>query len=206
MMTGREIAHRRLHNQHLAGTPLETPAAVVRRLGAVQAQDYAAAKWAVAQRTADVSDAALDQAFAAGAILRTHVMRPTWHFVTPEDIRWLLALTAPRVKAAIAYYDRRLGLDDHLVGRSNAALGEALAGGAPLTRPELAAALTHAGITTEGADGQRVGQLIMHAELDGILCSGARRGKQFTYALLADRASHPRILERDEALAELAGR
>lgn len=124
-MTSLDIAHRRLHNQHLAGTPLETPAAVVRRLGAVQAQDYGSAKWAVAQRARGVSDAAMDQAFAEGAILRTHVMRPTWHFVIPEDIGWMLALTAPRVKAAIAYYDRRLDVDGRLVGRSNAELAKA---------------------------------------------------------------------------------
>jgi hypothetical protein len=205
-MTGLAIAHQRLHNQHIAGPPLETPAAVVRRLGAVQAQDYAAAKWAVAQRTLSVTDAALDQALADGAILRTHVLRPTWHFVIPGDIHWLLALTAPRVKAAIAYYDRRLGLDDRLIGRCNAALADALTGGGQLTRPELAAVLTDAGIMADGPDGQRLGHLLMHAELDGVLCSGARRGKQFTYALLEERAPHPRVLTRDDALAELAGR
>jgi hypothetical protein len=205
-MRSLNIAHQRLYNLHLAGTPLESPAAVVRRLGAVQAQDYGAAKWAVAQRTGGGTNAALDQALADGAILRTHVMRPTWHFVTPEDIRWLLALTAPRVKAALAYYDRRLELDDTSIGRSNAALAAALVGGRQLTRPELAAVLARAGFTAVGTDGQRLGHLLMHAELDGVICSGARRGNQFTYALLAERAPHGAVLAREEALAALAER
>ncbi|HEY8686814.1 MAG TPA: winged helix DNA-binding domain-containing protein [Chloroflexota bacterium] len=203
MMTSLDIAHQRLHNQNIAGTPLETVADVVRWLGAVQAQDYAGAKWAVAQRTLGITDTAMDQALADGTILRTHIMRPTWHFVTPEDVRWLLALTAPRVKAATASFDRRLGLDEHVFSRSNGALAHALAGGTQMTRPELATVLAQAGIAT---DGQRLGQLVMRAELDGIICSGARRGKQFTYALLEERTSHPTVLAREEALAELAGR
>src|SRR5881398_2981331 len=117
-----DIAHQRLLNQHIAGTPFEKPAEAVAWLGAVQAQDYAAAKWAVGQRVQGATDAAIEQAFADGTILRTHVMRPTWHFVAPADIRWMLALTAPRVNAANAYYYRRLELDDAIFTRSNAAL------------------------------------------------------------------------------------
>src|SRR5690242_13553930 len=96
-----DITHRRLGNQLLLAPTLTQPAAVVQRLGAVQAQDYAGAKWAVAMRIrGNVVDAAVEQAVGDGSILRTHVLRPTWHFVTPADIRWMLALTAPRVKAA----------------------------------------------------------------------------------------------------------
>ena len=112
MMTNLDITHRRLFNQHLAGMPFEKPSEVVSWLGAVQAQEYAGAKWAVAQRTNGLTDAAIEQAFAEGTLLRTHVMRPTWHFVTPEDIRWLLQLTAPRVQALNAYYYRKLNVDD----------------------------------------------------------------------------------------------
>src|SRR5688572_26664737 len=89
------LARQRLFNQHLAGAPLATPAEVVRWLGAVQAQDYGAAKWGLGLRAAAISDEDVDQALANGSIIRTHVMRPTWHFVVPADLRWLLELTAP---------------------------------------------------------------------------------------------------------------
>ena len=89
-----EIALQRLYNQHLARTPFDKPEDVVAWMGAVQSQEYALAKWALGQRTAAMTDELVDQAFADGKILRTHVMRPTWHFVTPADIRWMLQLTA----------------------------------------------------------------------------------------------------------------
>src|SRR5579872_3582114 len=134
-MTHLDIAHQRLHNQHITRPTFENPVEVVQWLGAVQAQDYAAAKWALGLRMRGATDDAIEQAFAVGAILRTHVMRPTWHFVAPADIRWMLALTAPRVNAASAYYYRVLGLDDAIFARSNDALAKALQGGKQLTRP-----------------------------------------------------------------------
>lgn len=199
-----DIARRRLLNQRLSGVKFDTPQEVVRWLGAVQSQDYAGAKWALAMRMNGVTDAQLDQAFADGAILRTHVMRPTWHFVTPEDIRWLLRLTAPRVHAASAYYYRQRGLDEAIFGRAHAALIKTLAGGKQFTRAELEPALRQAGISLEGE--QVFSTILMHAELEGVICSGERRGKQFTYALLDERAPQVIMLERDEALAELVRR
>ncbi|HEX9837805.1 MAG TPA: crosslink repair DNA glycosylase YcaQ family protein, partial [Anaerolineales bacterium] len=106
-----EIAHLRLHNQGLSEFRLRDPSDLVTELGAVQAQDYAGAKWALGQRIQHAKDSALDESFNKGKILRTHVMRPTWHFVTPADIRWMLMLTAPRVHAANAYMYRQLELD-----------------------------------------------------------------------------------------------
>lgn len=180
----------RLHNQHLARAKLASPNAVVAWMGAVQSQDYVGAKWAVGQRMQGATDATLDRAFADGTILRTHIMRPTWHFVAPADIRWLLALTAPRVNATNAYYYRKFGLDDAILARSNAVLTSTLRGGAQRTRTELASVLQEAGIAT---DDLRLGLIIMHAELDAVICSGARRGKQFTYALLDEAgAARPR--------------
>ena len=140
---------------------------------------------------------------ADGSILRTHVLRPTWHFVAPEDIRWLLALTAARVHAANALYYRRLELDKAIFARSHAALVKALRDGQQLTRAELASVLQQAGM--EGSS-LRLVYLLMDAELEGIICSGARRGKQFTYALLDERVPLTKTLPRDEALAELACR
>lgn len=140
-MTDLTVAHQRLHNQHLAEVLFEKPEDVVRWLGAVQSQDYPGAKWAIAQRTKRTTDAELDQLFNDGTILRTHVMRPTWHFVMPADIRWMLKLTVPRVNAVNAYYYRKLGLDEAVFRRSNAALDKALGGGKQLTRTELARVL-----------------------------------------------------------------
>lgn len=197
------IAARRLGAQRLVGRPFADPVEVVRSLGAVQAQDYAGAKWALAQRTTGSTEADIDALFDAGAILRTHVLRPTWHFVDPADIRWLLALTAPRVHAACAYQYRVLGLDDAAFARSDEVIAAALAGGVHLTRAELGRVLTAAGIA---ADGLRLGYLVSHAELEGVICSGARRGRQHTYALLDERVPPSRPLARDEALAELARR
>ena len=126
-MTVLDIAHQRLINQHLVEPSFEQAQEVVRWLGAVQAQDYPGAKWGIAQRTRSLTNADIDSAFAQGTILRTHVMRPTWHFVTPEDIRWMLSLTVPRVNAANALYYRRLELDDAVFSRSNAVLAKSLA-------------------------------------------------------------------------------
>ena len=194
---------RRLSQQRLARDPLATPAEVVGWLGAVQSQEYQPATWSLGMRMAGATSAEVDRAFDDGAILRTHVMRPTWHFVTPDDIRWLLELTAPRVKAAMAYYGRQLALDDALLAHSNDIIAGALRGGKSLTRSELGRALAEGGVAAEG---QRLGHIVMNAELDGVVCSGPRRGKQFSYALLAERAPQARTLPREEALAELARR
>jgi hypothetical protein len=198
-----EIINRRLRNQKLAGSTIEKPEDVVAWLAAVQAQDYSGAKWALGQRMNGPSHAVVEGAFNRGAILRTHVMRPTWHFVAPSDIRWLLALTAPRVLAISAYYQRQNELDDKTFASSRAVLERALEGGKHLTRVELAAALNRSGIV---ASGPRLGHLMMHAELSAVICSGPRRGKQFTYALLEERVPRARVLTRDESLAELTRR
>jgi hypothetical protein len=202
-MNNLDIVQQRLSNQHLAGNLLKKPEDVVAWLGAVQAQDYAGAKWAVGQRVHGADDATIDQAFNAGTILRTHVMRPTWHFVTPADIRWLLELTAPRVNVVNGTMYRKLELDDTLFVRSNKTIAEALAGGQFLTRTELGAALSRAGIAAKGI---RLGYIIHRAELDAVVCSGPRRGKQFTYALLDERAPQAKSLPYEEALAELTRR
>ena len=198
------IAARRMVSQRLIGTGLETAAAAVSWLGAVQAQDYAGAKWALGMRAAGASDANVEAAFASGAILRTHVLRPTWHFVAPADIRWLLSLTAPRVQAANAYMYRKLELDATTLGRSATAMGRALEGGQHLTRDDLRLVLGEAGIQTDGE--LRMGYIMMHAELEAIVCSGPRRGNQFTYALLDERVPPTTALDRDDALGRLASR
>lgn len=202
----REIVDRRLTSLRLplASPRSCTPEAVVRRLGVVQSQDYGPAKWSVAQRMgASATDSALDLAFNEGRILRTHVIRPTWHFVVPEDIRWLVGLTGPRIQALSAYMYRTTGLDETIRARSNQVVAQALQGGRHLSRAELRAKLDEAGVRT---DGFRIGYLMMHAEVSQLICSGALRGKVHTYALLEERAPQAHRLSRDESLAELARR
>jgi hypothetical protein len=166
----------------------------------MQSQDYGGGKWALGLRTRGVTEAALDRLFDEGAFLRTHVLRPTWHFVLPEDIRWLLELTGPRISRSLVGRFRELELDNRQIGRAGAAFAEALAGGRHMTRPELGDVLRKARISPEG---QRLPHLLSRAELDGLITSGPRRGKQHTYALLEERAPKSRRLEPDEAMAEL---
>jgi hypothetical protein len=197
------IALERLRNQRLVGASFSSAAAAVGALGAVQAQDYYGACWGVAQRVRGATEASVAKAFDRGAILRTHVLRPTWHFVSPEDLRSLLALSHARVTRQMAPYARKAGLTARVISKVNDVLARALEGGRHLTREELAEALAVRGVP---AKGERLGLMMMRAELDAIVTSGPRRGKRFTYALLDERAPKAKTLPRDEALAELARR
>jgi hypothetical protein len=199
-----DLAWQRLQRLGLVGDGFSSAVDVVRALCAVQSQDYRPASWSVAMRTPGVTQADFDLAFDRGDILRTHVLRPTWHFVLPEDIRWLLRATAPRVQIQNRAMARQLEIDLELRLRVGALLEHALSGGRHHTRTELAAVLTADGIS--GAQGQRLAYLVMSAELDGVICSGARRGKQHTYALLDERAPAAGVLDDDAALAALTRR
>ncbi|HIH73743.1 MAG TPA: winged helix DNA-binding domain-containing protein [Methanosarcina sp.] len=200
-MNSSEIVRLRLHNNGLSHSPFKSATDAVSHLGAVQAQDFAAAKWALGLRIKDSTDEDIEKAFNEGKILRTHVMRPTWHFVVPEDIRWMLELTAPRVKTLLEPSNRKLELDYALFSRSNSAIVGALQDHKYLTRQELKAVLANKGIKT---DVQRLAHIIMWAELEGLICSGPKCGKQFTYALLEERAPKIKKLNREQALAKLA--
>jgi hypothetical protein len=169
----------------------------------VQSQDYSGAKWALGLRTEGSDSAALDDAFNAGRFLRTHVLRPTWHFVAPEDIRWLLALTGPRVLAGAAGRLRQLELDATILRRSDDALARSLEGGRAMTRRELGAALSMRGIDPAG---QRLPYFLMHGELTGLICSGPMQGLQHTFTLLDERVPAASSKPRDEAVAELVRR
>jgi hypothetical protein len=173
-------------------------------MGAVQAQDFNAAKWALGLRMRKATSQSLEEAFNKGEILRTHLLRPTWHFVAPEDIRWLLNLTAPRVNLRCGPNYRKLELDTDVFKRANKALTRALKGGKYLTRSALRTVLNQAGV--DAHDSLRVAHILLRAELDGVVCSGPRTGKQFTYALLEERVATANPLTRDEGLAELTRR
>lgn len=202
-MTDAEIRTRRLANLGLLRVLREAPERIVASLGAMQAQDHRPAKWAIARRNPRLDDRAVQHAYAEGEILRTHVLRPTWHFVARRDIRWLLGLTGPRVKAANASAYRQLDLDTRMLDRCVKVLLGALQRGDHLTRSELGDALLRRGIPT---DARRLAYIMMHAELDAIVCSGVPRGRTHTYALVDHRAPDALTLGRDEALTELARR
>lgn len=189
--------------ERLIGAPFKTATEAIRWFGAMQSQDYPGAKWAVGLRVKGATDAQVDRLYDQGAILRTHVLRPTWHFVMPEDIRWMLRLTGPKIHQGMAGRHRELGLDERTIARAHGAFAKALMGGTQLTRVELGDVLRAARIAPEG---QRLPHLLMAGELAGLLTSGARRGKQHTFALLEERAPRGRVLDREEAIGELTRR
>lgn len=190
----------RLQRQYIAGNYPGSIRELAGYMGAIQAQDYAGAKWAMGLRVKGIKDAEVDAAMASGDIVRTHVLRPTWHFVHPADIKWMLQLSAKRINQACATYNKKAGLDTGLFNKCNRVLEKTLRG-TQLTRHVLAAALHKAGIAT---DELRLVHILMRAEIDGIICSGGREGKQFTYALLDERLAGVQQNDPADALAELA--
>ena len=192
-----------MHSSRLIGDRFASPDDAVRWHLAMQAQEYGPAKWSIGQRSTGLVDADLDEAVAEGSIVRTHVLRPTWHFVARDDIRWLLALSGPRVQQGNAGRYRDLGLDEKTRARAAAVIVSALEGGNRLTRNEIAAVLEEAGIDREG---QRLPYILMHCELEAVIGSGGLSGKQQTYALLDERVPKGGRFDRNEALAELTRR
>ena len=221
-MISRNIAGARVGNQGIgsAGATAAAPtatgataaahasapgaAAIVARMGCLQSQDFHMAKWALGVRNPQLTEASIDADFNEGKILRTHVLRPTWHFVLPADIRWMLRLTAPRIRAFCKGLYRKLEIDEPVLRRSKRILEKTLAAEGFCTREQLAARLVKGKVNT---DDIRLAFLLMDAELEGLICSGPRQGKRFTYALLEERvpgaSTYP---DESEAIAELAKR
>ncbi|TZF84705.1 winged helix DNA-binding domain-containing protein [Pedobacter sp. BS3] len=195
------IAKMRLINQQIAVNTLKTAKAVVSWMGALQAQDYAMAKWALGIRLKDSTEAMINKAIDRGDIIRTHILRPTWHFVSADDIGWMLALTAPRIRASLKSRLKQLELTEAILAKSKHIMEKALAGNRHLTRAALVEELNKAGIATNE---YRSGHILLHAELEGLLCSGAQKEKDSTYALLPERIAQIKTLPKDEALAKLA--
>jgi hypothetical protein len=198
-----DLAGMRLRAQGIAGPRAASPADVVTRLGAVQAQDYLGALWAVGLRTVDSTEADVEQALASGSIVRTWPMRGTLHFVAAADARWILELLAPRMLARAAGRLRALGLDEATFARARKALSRPLEGAGRLTRPEAYATLERAGISTAEQRGLHILFQLAH---DRFLCFGPRQGKQHTLVLFDAWLPRSKRLPREEALAELAAR
>ena len=196
-----DIAHIRLISHQIDGSRIKTAKEMVVWMGAMQAQDYAMAKWAIGIRLAGSTDRDIETAINNGEIIRTHLLRPTWHFVSADDIYWMLSLTAPKIKVAMNSRQKQLGLTGAIFNKSNTIMENALSGGKHLTREELLAELGQAKIAL---DENRASHLLARAELDGILCSGATKGGKQTYALLAERVQKLESFTKEESLAKLA--
>jgi hypothetical protein len=196
-----EFRHLRLEAQGLAAPVSQTPKEVVSRLGAVQAQDFNMAKWAIGIRLPNSTEQSVMEALNKGEILRTHILRPTWHFVSPENIRAFASLSANKIKSSMKARDRQLGLSEELFGKVNNLIFKALEGNKHLSLEALSDVLRHAGIELNSS---RMYHFMLRAEAEAIVCSGALQGTTQTYALLDERVPPTARLSRDEALAQLA--
>jgi hypothetical protein len=199
-----DLHRRRLRNQRLIGDRPESAEQVVGWLGAVQSQEYAYARWSVGQRAADARDSEIEALVAANVLIRTHILRPTWHFVTAADLRWMMALSGPRVDARNGPRYRQLELDEATLARAREVIRDGLAGGRRLTRPQIGELLAAAGIDV--GPPYRREAIVMHAELNLVVCSGGFDGRQPTYALVDEVVPPAEPLPEDEALARLVRR
>lgn len=202
-MDDRTIARWRLTRQRLADADHSSPQAAVEDLLGVQAENFTQTIWALAERAPETTEAGFGEVFDNGEIIRTHVLRPTWHFVHRHDLVWLLELTAPQVLGTLFQLQRSLDLEESMMEQADEAIVTMLSEGRHLTRDEIGRRLRAVGLPAEG---MALGAMLSHAELAALICSGARDGDTQTYALLEERAPHPRRLEREDALGEIARR
>jgi hypothetical protein len=202
-MLPRDIAHQRLINQQMAAPPHKKPCDVVAALGAIQAQDFLGALWAIGLRLQHATEADVKQAIADRTIIRTWPMRGTLHFVAAADVRWMLELLAPRIVAGSAGRYRQLELNTAIFLRGEKVFIKALLGGVALTRDQMYEQLERSRISTAG---QRGIHILSRLAQEGLICFAAPAGKQPTFVLLDEWVPKAKRLERDEALAELARR
>jgi hypothetical protein len=195
------ISNARLRNQHLASHQFRTAKDLLGWMGAIQAQDFEMAEWALGIRLVDATKAAIEMAMQDGDIIRTHLLRPTWHFVSAKDIYWMLELSAPGIKATLKSRHRELGLSETIIDASERVIEEALSQEGQLPREKLKEELERASIPTgEG----RLSHILLRAEIDGIVCSGGVVDGRLNYTLLEARVPKPGRLDREEMLAKLA--
>ena len=194
-MTRSELTSLRLHAQQISDQQWDSPEKLLHWMGAVQAQDFNMAKWATGLRLPKATQTAVEDALDQGQILRTHILRPTWHLVARQDIRWMLDFSAPRIKAGLAGRHKELELDTHLLAKAKRILENVLKDG-EASRNELKKAVEDKGIHTSG---NRMSHLLMEAELSGLICSGRANN----YALLDERVPPQANLTREEALNRL---
>jgi hypothetical protein len=197
------LGNLRLLSQQVSESGFKSAKEIVSWMGAMQAQDFNMAKWALGIRVPGSTEMSIQSALDKGEILRTHVLRPTWHFIASDDIYWMLQLTAGRIKASLTTRYKELGLSPSVLSKGCSILENILAGGRHITREELVAEFRKAKIATED---NRAAHLLLFAELEGLICSGAWIDNKQSYALLEERVPRQKELPREEALAKLAQR
>lgn len=197
----------RLATQRLTGPAAASPEQVVRELLCVQAQDAPLAQAMIALR-AETTTAAVRHAIASGGIVRTHILRPTWHYVAAEDLRWLLELTSAKVESGMAARHRQLELAPQRVRAGLDAISAALAGRQFRTRTELGATLGAARVlrSDDAQFGQQVGHLLLLAELRGLICSAPDERPEHRYGLVEEVVAPTPALDRTAAIDALVGR
>lgn len=202
-MTLNEISILRLANQQIVNPQFTSPKELLTWMGAMQAQDFLMSEMALGLRLVNGTQEMVEDAFNKGEILRTHVMRPTWHFVSGEDIYWMLDLTAGRIKSGLKSRHRQLEITQPLLHKVLGIFEKMLSENLFLTREELVTELHKEKINTSE---NRLSHLLFSAELESLICSGPLKGKKQTYSLLQNRIAKKKLLTKEESLAELARR
>jgi len=198
-----ELLRRRAHSHALSfNAPVESPAAAVSRLFALQGQDLPGVLWSLGVRTGATQDS-VRSAFNDAALVRTWPFRGTLHVLAAEDVHWILSLTAERTVRSAARRRAELELDERTLERARDVAGEALAGHRALGRKELLARFESAGISTAG---QRGYHLLWHLSITGTTVLGPFDGAEQQFVLLEDWVPRRRNLDGDAALAELVRR
>jgi hypothetical protein len=200
-MTLSEVSFLRLANQKISHPSTKNVVELISWMGAMQAQDYNMAKWALGLRLKDATEKSIQDAFNKGKILRTHLLRPTWHMVASEDISWMLQLTAPQIKIAANPWNKKLELTETIFKKCTKIIESSLEGGIQLTREELYSKFENSKIIMNNS---RLIHIMLMAELNAVVCSGALKGKKHTYSLFSDRVPIMKTYSRDQALGELA--
>jgi hypothetical protein len=200
-MNSDDISVLRFNNQHIADSKFNSVKDIASWMGAMQAQDFNMSKWAYGIRLNNLKVTSINDAINSGEIVRSHLLRPTWHFVSADDIYWISELTAPQIKSAAKSREKQLGLDETVIRKSYSVLEKSLRVGGHLTRQEIISDLRKAGIET---DNNRASHLLIRAETEGIICSGKLKEYKQTYTLLPEWIPRTKTLNRDEALKELA--
>ena len=195
------IPFARLQSQQLLSPQFTDVQSIAKWMGAIQAQDFNMSKWAIQSRLPNIDHTQIENAFNDGEILRTHLLRPTWHLVSKDNISWLIKLSAPQIKSLMKLHENKLGIDHQTYHQCNDILIRLLTNNQHKTREEIATAFNNAKIST---DNNRLSLLLMNAEIEGIICSGQPNSKKHTYALLSDRAPIYAYFNKEEALYQLA--
>lgn len=200
-MTLPEISYLRLINHQIAASKFTTAKEIVDWMGAVQSQDYPMSKWAIGLRLPGSTESMIESALDSGEIFRTHALRPTWHIVSAKDIHSLLELSAPHIKTAMRSTDKLLGLTDSVFRKSQEIMQMNMQNERHLTRDEIISILINAGFDLGE---NRASHLLMHAEIDAVICSGKIKAGKPTYALLSERVPPSASFDPDLACTELA--